>query len=219
MIDMMVFCVLAFTGVIMAAMLGHYSLGPLGDAMRRLNAPTRFAMGDMLWLAVLIQLAIGASTALYQDAFRAGSRSFVMTMLLAGALGIWVGGVSTMSRAGITQTWRRGVCTLVLLPLAIALMMIAIFAIVAGPIVLLLLAQNGGRVAVRGTWHLTSAAWIAMFVAAIIVIAVLVVVVRRLSGWLIAVPANGRGRVGEDPYPDDADAHANEDQGGISPTG
>jgi hypothetical protein len=161
--------------VALAAFLARWSLRPLGEAIRRVNAPTRFALADILWLVILIQVALGASTAIYRGDFEQSSRWQMMSFLLAGAIGIWVGGVSTMSRAGIKDPKRRGIFVLVVLPLVILVMIATIGATLAVPSFL---------------WSVVIAPPIAkgstiLAVGVVIAFALAIFASRRLSGWIV----------------------------------
>lgn len=98
---------------------GRWVLGPFTEAMRLLRAPTRFFLSDFIWLLVLLQ----ASFALARLALdQRGSFLVILVFLVVASIAIWAGAVSALSRAGICQTLRRGIFTLVLLPAVLLLM-------------------------------------------------------------------------------------------------
>ena len=102
---------------------GLIVLGPINKAAGRLQAPTRFQLSDFLWLLVQVQFALA-----YCVEFVGVRHAWFFTMVLGflglAVFGMWLGGVSFMSRAGVTHPPRRAVFILFLLPSTLALMMI-----------------------------------------------------------------------------------------------
>lgn len=114
--------VLLVVAVGMPIAVGRAVLGPINHAAGKLQAPTRFQLSDFLWLLVHVQLALG-----YCVEFVGIQQRFFFPLMLGflslAVLGLWAGGVSFLSRAGVTHPPRRAVFILLLLPLTLALMM------------------------------------------------------------------------------------------------
>jgi hypothetical protein len=114
--------VLLVVAVGMPIAVGRAVLGPINHAAGTLKAPTRFQLSDFLWLLVHVQLALG-----YCVEFVGVRQRFYFPLMLGflslAVLGLWAGGVSFLSRAGVTHPPRRAVFILLLLPLTLALMM------------------------------------------------------------------------------------------------
>jgi hypothetical protein len=114
--------------VILPMTLGWYVLGPISKAGGRLRAPTRFMLGDILWLLVHVQLILWYCVrfiGVQQRGF------FVVTLaaLFMAVLATWAGAVSFVSRAGVVRPSRRVTFILVHLPVTLGLMILAPFAI------------------------------------------------------------------------------------------
>jgi len=116
------FLVLLVLAIGVPAAVGSAILGPINRAAGRLKAPTRFQLSDFLWLLVQVQIVLG-----YCVEF-VGVRHlwfFVLMLSFLGlaVMGMWAGGVSFLSRAGVSHPPRRAVFLLFLLPLTLAVMM------------------------------------------------------------------------------------------------
>ena len=111
-------------------LIGLFVLGPINRAAGRLRAPTRFQLSDFLWLLVQVQLALAYSVE-FVGVKHMWFFALVLGFLLTAAVAMWAGGVSFMSRAGVTHPPRRAVFVLFLLPITLALMMTATLLLVA----------------------------------------------------------------------------------------
>ena len=106
-------------GLLIGAWICRWMVAPLSGAAQYIQAPTRFSLTDFLWLIFLIQIEWGLVINLVD---RQGSRSaegyfwFVLVMGMLIVACIWLGAVSTLSRAGVRDSKRRGLFTLVALP-------------------------------------------------------------------------------------------------------
>ncbi|MFO0903331.1 MAG: hypothetical protein U0939_10045 [Pirellulales bacterium] len=111
-------------------LIGLVVLGPINRAAGRLRAPTRFQLSDFLWLLVQVQLAL-AYCVEFVGVKHLWFFTLVLGFLLTAVTAMWAGGVSFMSRAGVTHPPRRAVFVLFLLPITLALMMTATLLLVA----------------------------------------------------------------------------------------
>lgn len=144
-----------------------------------LRAPTRFFLSDFVWLLVMLQASFAvARLALDQR----GSFLIILTFLVVASIAVWAGAVSVLSRAGVYQTARRAVFTLVLLPAVLLLM----GAILCGPGVVVVLGQT--LITSRRPGHeFASVIWFGIVLAGIPVIIASVWALRRLTRWIVAV--------------------------------
>ena len=113
---------------------GHWILRPLAKEARWLNLPTRFTLSDFVWLLLLLQIVLAAVVAIAPpDLENAVPLTGLLVFFGGSATLLWVFGISSLSRAGITQPLRRGVFTVFLLPAVLLLLMatgIGFFAVV-----------------------------------------------------------------------------------------
>jgi hypothetical protein len=90
-------------------------LGPINKARTRIGAPRRFVLTDVFWLMVLIQEALAFTTQFVPknqpEAYR-----LILGFLIFATIGIWAGGVSVMSEAGLRHMAHRALFQLLLLP-------------------------------------------------------------------------------------------------------
>jgi hypothetical protein len=109
-------------GIVLLVTIGNLVLGPVNKAAGRLQAPTRFQLNDFFWLLVQLQLALGFCVRMVEEGELA---PFVILLgfLTLATIAMWAGAVSFVSKAGVTDGWRRGVFVLVQLPATLALMM------------------------------------------------------------------------------------------------
>jgi hypothetical protein len=99
-------------------------LRPMSREARALNLPRRYTLGDLVWLLVMLQMALGAAAAVTQEELgSAGWRITLGTVLCGIALVLWVFGVNSLSRAGVTRPLRRGVFVVFLLPAVLLFLM------------------------------------------------------------------------------------------------
>lgn len=90
-------------------------LGPVSRAAGALKAPTRFQLSDFVWLLVLLQVALGATLQLIGAETRVLFEMFLVYLVFA-VIGIWIGAISFLSRAAITDPWRRAAFILLVMP-------------------------------------------------------------------------------------------------------
>ena len=103
---------------------GHWILRPLAKEARWLNLPTRFTLSDFVWLLLLLQIVLAAVVAIAPpDLENAVPLTGLLVFFGGSATLLWVFGISSLSRAGITQPLRRGVFTVFLLPAVLLLLM------------------------------------------------------------------------------------------------
>jgi hypothetical protein len=108
--------------VLSASLLGRWMIQPINEKGGRLRAPTQYLLTDFVWLVLQLQLALGFCVSWVgieqQRLFPAilGFLVFAVTML-------WLFGVGFLSRAGVTQSLRRAIFTMVLLPASLGVMM------------------------------------------------------------------------------------------------
>ena len=112
---------LLFCGLIAAASLlvaiGRYILGPLDRAARHRRRPTQFTMVDFLSLMFLFQLPMAALRGWTNLREEPTVWVFYVFGWLATAA-MWASSVRTLSRAGVENTWHRGVFLAFVLPAA-----------------------------------------------------------------------------------------------------
>ena len=113
---------LLVVGVAVLVAVGHLVLGPVNKAAGQLKAPTRFQLNDFFWLLVQLQLALGFCLRIVEPGEVGPFVVLLGFMTLASVL-MWAGAVSFVSKAGVTNGWRRGAFVLVQLPATLALMM------------------------------------------------------------------------------------------------
>ncbi|HUY91641.1 MAG TPA: hypothetical protein VMV10_23065 [Pirellulales bacterium] len=113
--------ILFFAGLIAAIALlvtiGLYILAPLDRAARHLRRPTQFTMVDFLSLMFLFQLPMAALRGWASLREEPAIWIFYAFGWLATAA-MWASSVRTLSRAGIENTWHRGVFLAFVLPAA-----------------------------------------------------------------------------------------------------
>ena len=108
-----------FVGLLIGAWICRWMVVPLSGAAQLVQAPTRFALTDFFWLIFLIQIEWGLVINLVDregSPFAASYFWFVLIMGMVIVACIWLGAVSTLSRAGVRDGKRRGLFTLVSLP-------------------------------------------------------------------------------------------------------
>ena len=136
---------------------GHWILRPLAKEARWLNLPTRFTLSDFVWLLLLLQIVLAAVVAIAPpDLENAVPLSGLLVFFGGSATLLWVFGISSLSRAGITQPLRRGVFTVFLLPAVLLLLMatgLGCFAVVPGVLIPVMesgLPRRGSALATAG---------------------------------------------------------------------
>ncbi|MFM7843332.1 MAG: hypothetical protein ACKPEY_03735 [Planctomycetota bacterium] len=114
--------VIVFT-IAVPALVGLAILGPINKVAGRLQAPTRFFLSDFLWLVVQFQLALaycGQFVGYVTNMF-----SIVTGFLILAITALWAGAVSFLSRAAVTDPYRRAAFILLLLPITLTVMMVS----------------------------------------------------------------------------------------------
>ena len=107
-----------------AAFTGHWVLRPMARETRQLNLPTRFTMSDFVWLLLLLQIVLAALAPLGPpDPENAAPLAGLLLFFGGSATALWAFGISSLSRAGVTQSLRRGVFTVFLLPALLLFLM------------------------------------------------------------------------------------------------
>jgi hypothetical protein len=140
-----------FVGIALAVGLtiftGHWVLRPMAKEARLLNLPRRFTLGDFVWLLLLLQIVLAAVVAIAPpDLENAVPLAGLLLFFGGSASALWTFGISSLSRAGVTQSLRRGVFTVFLLPALLLLMMatgMGCFAVF--PMILILLSDDSRR--------------------------------------------------------------------------
>jgi len=158
---------------------GRWVLGPFTEAVRMLSAPTRFFLSDFIWLLVLLQASFAIARLVLDQQ---GSFLVILVFLVVASIAIWAGAVSVLSRAGVHQAVRRGIFTLVLLPVVLLLMgavVIGLSAMVALPAHLLIGSWPPGDEFRIGIWSVI----LLLGIPAIIATAW---ALRRLTRWIVA---------------------------------
>jgi hypothetical protein len=179
-----IFCFLCIPVVLVALWCtGRWVLGPFTEAVRMLRAPTRFFLSDFVWLLVLLQASFAiARLALDQR----GTFLIILVFLIVASVAIWAGAVSVLSRAGVYQTLRRGIFTLVLLPAVLLLMGATVIEVSALMIVPAHLLIAGGLP--RDDFE--SRIWLLILLVGIPAILATAWALRRLTRWIVAgIPA------------------------------
>lgn len=163
---------------------GRWVLGPFTEAVRMLRAPTRFFLCDFIWLLVQLQASFAmARLALDQR----GSFLVILIFLVVASIAIWAGAVSVLSRAGVQQTVRRGIFTLVLLPAVLLLMgavVMGLSAAIALPANLLFARRLPGHDLESGSRFVMI--WLMILLAGIPAIIATAWALRRLTRWIVA---------------------------------
>ena len=107
-----------------------WTLGPLMQAARNKSSPTSFLLGDLLWLMVHLQFAMGLVAWAIPKDVPAENRVLAVVFMGLPMIGFWYGCLHAVSQAGIEQPLRRAVAFVVLFPGAVV-------AVVALPALLL----------------------------------------------------------------------------------
>jgi len=173
------FCFLWIPAVVAAWAICRWVLGPFTEAMRMLRAPTRFFLSDFIWLLVMLQASFAVARLVLDQR---GSFLVILTFLVVASIAIWAGAVSVLSRAGVYQTVRRGVFTLVLLPAVLLLL----GATLCGPALVVVLTQTLITSRPPGD-DFESVIWFVIVLAGIPVIIATAWALRRLTRWIVAV--------------------------------
>lgn len=163
---------------------GRWVLGPFAEAARLLRAPTRFFLSDFVWLLVLLQASF-ATARLVLD--QEGSFWVILIFLVVASIAIWAGAVSALSRAGICQTLRRGIFTLVLLPAVLLLMgavVMCLSAMITIPASVLFTRRLHGNHFDSVMHALTI--WLFVLLISTPLIVGVAWVLRRLTRWIVA---------------------------------
>jgi hypothetical protein len=108
--------------VVAATLLGRWMLEPINAQGGRLQAPTQFLLTDFAWLVLQLQLALGFSVA-WIGIEQQRLFPVILSFLLFAVTLLWLFGVGFLSRAGVTQSARRAMFTLLLLPASLGVMM------------------------------------------------------------------------------------------------
>jgi hypothetical protein len=138
--ELFFYVALFLAGLVAAAALltaiGRYVLGPLDRAARHWMRPTQFTMIDFLSLIFLFQLPMAALRPLGGE--RGDAQELIWLLYFfcwVVTAAMWGLSVRTLSRAGIENTWHRGVFLAFVLPAAyfgsIALVVALCIAVVA----------------------------------------------------------------------------------------
>lgn len=117
---------LGLLAIISAVAAGYWVLGPVSRKMHVYQLPTQFLLSDFFWLILQIQLILATCLRVLQPQVDDQWTTFA---LICGAGGVaslmmWLGGVSFLSRAGVRWALRRGVFLMILLPCALAFMLV-----------------------------------------------------------------------------------------------
>lgn len=108
-----------FVGLLIGAWICRWMVTPLSSAAHQVQAPTRFALTDFFWLVFLIQFEWGLVINLVEREGTPFAEGYFWTVLIMGMMivaCIWLGAVSTLSRAGVRDAKRRGLFTVIALP-------------------------------------------------------------------------------------------------------
>lgn len=124
--------------------IGRWILLPLDRAARHLQRPTQFTTVDVLCLMFLLQLPLAAFAPLAAEADDDRVWIIVAFGWLASALMWWIS-VQTLSRAGITGTWHRGVFLALVLPATYFGSFAFVGSLVAIPVSLTMSREEGTR--------------------------------------------------------------------------
>jgi hypothetical protein len=99
--------------------IGRYILGPLDRAARHGMRPTQFTMVDFLSLIFLFQLPMAALQTLHGPGEERHEAYWYLNLFCWIVIALmWGFSVRTLSRAGIENTWHRGVFLAFVLPAA-----------------------------------------------------------------------------------------------------
>lgn len=114
-------CLVFVYFIVFAAALGRWILHPINVKAGRLRAPTQYLLTDFVWLVLQLQLAFGFCVSWIGIEQR---RLFpiVLGFLVLAVMLLWWFGIGSMSRARVMQPARRAMCTLLLLPAALGVM-------------------------------------------------------------------------------------------------
>lgn len=163
---------------------GRWVLGPFTEAVRMLSAPKRFFLSDFVWLLVLLQVSFAIARLVLDQP---GSFLVILVFLVVASVAIWAGAVSVLSRAGVYQTIRRGIFTLVLLPAVLLLMgavVIGLSALITFPAQFLFVPRPPGNDLESGIRVVTI--WLAILLVGIPAIIATAWALRRLTRWIVA---------------------------------
>lgn len=112
--------------VVLPIALGKWVLGPVSQRAGRLQGVLRFQLSDFFWLVVQFQLVLG-----YCVRFVGVQHAFMFQLTLIGTslgmLALWMGAISFMSRAKVTEVLRRATFVLFVLPAVVGYLMITTF--------------------------------------------------------------------------------------------
>ena len=112
--------------VVLPAVLGRWVLGPVSDRAGRLQGVLRFQLSDFFWLVIQFQLVLG-----YCVRFVGVRQAVLFPLTLIGtSLGmaaLWMGAISFMSRAKVTEGRRRATFVMFVLPAVVAYLMVTTF--------------------------------------------------------------------------------------------
>jgi hypothetical protein len=108
-------CLVFVYFVVFAAALGRWILQPINVKGGRLRAPTQYLLTDFVWLVLQLQLAFGFCVS-WIGIEQPRLFPFVLGFLVLAVTLLWWFGIGCMSRAGVMQPARRAMCTLLVLP-------------------------------------------------------------------------------------------------------
>lgn len=150
-------------------------LYPTVTAAQKVRGPFRFQLLDFVVLILQIQLALAPILAWTSGEAVRPQRNLFLTLGLGATVAMWLGAVSFLSKAGVTQGIRRAIFILFYLPGTLAVLTI-------GPITLLLL------------FYLTSNEWpfwlgrpipISGLIGLLVLTLPLGIGLRKLGEWLV----------------------------------
>ena len=165
--------------IVMAVVLGHWTLGPINRAAGDLKAPTRFLLTDFIWLMVQLQIALAVAVPYWTDTMVGRYVLVLIGVTCFLVVVLWAGSVAVLSRAGIVAPLRRAVVILLIVPAALIIVMML-------PFCLLLFALSFFGI----FWPGMHIGWSTVGASAGtgLALAAASFVIRRLCAWVIRAP-------------------------------
>jgi hypothetical protein len=163
----------------------QWILRPMSKEAQRLNLPRRYSLSDFVWLLVMLQIALAVVVAVVpEDSEFTGTRVVLLTFACGTAVALWAFGIDSLSRSGVTQSLRRGVFTVFLLPATLVFLM----ATTAGPFAL---------AAACGVWF-TEGNPVAIYVGVggIVLWPLICWSLRKVAEWILSQPPADHGNTG-----------------------
>lgn len=167
--------------IVLAVILGHWTLGPINRAAGDLKAPTKFLLTDFIWLMVQLQIALAVAVPYWTDTMVGRYVLVLIGVTCFLVVVLWAGSVAVLSRAGIVAPLRRAVVILLIVPAALLIVMML-------PLTLLIFALSLFGVFLPGL-HLGWAT-VGMTAGSALGLAVASYVIRLLSAWVIRAPTD-----------------------------